>query len=113
MNNLALAYQECGRADDALPLLEETLKLRKVKLGPDHPDTLRTMNNVASAYEKAGRLAEALPLYEQSAKGCLVKIPEDPDTVGIVNNFVSACEKARGITEAERLSLIHICLPEL
>ena len=40
MNNLALAYQAQGRLDEAVPLFEETLRLRKEKLGPEHPDTL-------------------------------------------------------------------------
>ena len=46
MNNLAVAYQAAGKLDLALPLFEETLKLTKAKLGPDHPDTLRSMNNL-------------------------------------------------------------------
>jgi hypothetical protein len=51
MGNLALAYQAAGKLDLALPLLEETtLKLRKAKLGPEHPDTLRTMGDLALAY---------------------------------------------------------------
>jgi hypothetical protein len=36
MNNLAGGYQFAGRPHDALPLLKETLKLRRAKLGPDH-----------------------------------------------------------------------------
>ena len=40
MNNLAAAYEKAGKLDLAVPLYEETLKLRKAKLGPDHPETL-------------------------------------------------------------------------
>jgi eukaryotic-like serine/threonine-protein kinase len=47
MNNLALAYHDAGKRDLALPLFEETLKLSKAKLGPEHPDTLHSMNNLA------------------------------------------------------------------
>jgi hypothetical protein len=36
-----------GRTEEALELHEETLQLRKAKLGPDHPDTLKSMNNLA------------------------------------------------------------------
>ena len=49
MNNLAGSYAALGRHADALKLREETLALRKAKLGPDHPDTLWSMNNLASA----------------------------------------------------------------
>ena len=68
MNNLAAAYQDAGKLDLALPLFEETLKLTKAKLGPDHPDTLTSMGNLASAYQDAGKLDLALPLFEETLK---------------------------------------------
>ena len=68
MNNLAVAYRDAGKLDLALPLFEETLKLRKAKLGPDHPDTLLSMNNLALAYQAAGKLDLALPLFEETLK---------------------------------------------
>ena len=40
MDNLAVSYHAAGQLDRALKLFEETLALRKAKLGPDHPDTL-------------------------------------------------------------------------
>ena len=49
MNNLAISYADLGRHAEALKLHEETLALRKAKLGPDHPDTLSSMNNLATA----------------------------------------------------------------
>ena len=39
-NNLALTYREAGKLDLAVPLFEETLKLRKARFGPEHPATL-------------------------------------------------------------------------
>ena len=42
MNTLALAYEDAGRFDDAVRLEEETVKLSKAKLGPDHPETSPT-----------------------------------------------------------------------
>jgi tetratricopeptide (TPR) repeat protein len=47
MHNLANSYSAFGRHADALKLREQTLALMKVKLGPDHPDTLVSMNNLA------------------------------------------------------------------
>ena len=38
-----------------LALYEETLKIKKAKLGLDHPDTILGMNNLAGAYREAGR----------------------------------------------------------
>jgi hypothetical protein len=43
MHDLAASYIAAGRTQEALKLNEETLQLRKAKLGPDHPDTLSSM----------------------------------------------------------------------
>src|SRR5262249_55495121 len=51
-----------GRLDEAIPLLEEVLKLRKASLGPDHFFTLQSMWGLASAYTEADRLDEAIAL---------------------------------------------------
>ena len=66
MNNLAYSYHALGRHAEALKLREETLALRKAKLGPDHPDTLTSMNNLATSYYALGRHAEALKLHEET-----------------------------------------------
>ena len=54
MNDLAAGYRDAGQWEKALPLLEESLRLRTAGLGPDHPDTLATMHNLASVYRAAG-----------------------------------------------------------
>ena len=54
-DNLAAAYLDAGRTDEAISLFERTLTDRERVLGPDHPDTLSTRNNLALAYQEAGR----------------------------------------------------------
>ena len=80
MNNLAATYKAAGKLELALPLFEETLKLRKAKLGLDHPHTLTSMNNLAVTYQAAGKADLALPLYEKTLK--LVKAKLGPDHPG-------------------------------
>ena len=58
-NNLASAYQEAGRLEEAIPLHERSLADREQALGPDYPNTLSSRSNLASAYQAAGRLDEA------------------------------------------------------
>ena len=65
-----MGYRDAGKLDQALPLFEETLKLTKAKLGPDHPDTLTSMNNLAAGYRDAGKLDLALPLFEETLRSC-------------------------------------------
>ena len=79
----------------ALPLYEETLKLRKVKLGADHPDTLRSMNNLASGYQAAGKLDLALPLLEETLNLMKAKLGTDhPNTLTSMNSLATGYQNA-------------------
>jgi len=54
-NDLAVGYEDAGRAAEAIPLHEQTLAALERLLGPDHPSTLTARNNLALAYQEAGR----------------------------------------------------------
>jgi hypothetical protein len=64
MNNLGAVCAHAGQFGRAVPLLEETLRLRKAKLGLDNPDTLKTMINLGGCYRDTGRLPDAAALLE-------------------------------------------------
>ena len=88
MNNLASAYQAAGKLDRALPLYRGDAALRKSKLGPDHPDTLKSMNNLAAGYRRAKRLDRSILLFEECLKLRRVKSGEDhPDTMLVKANL--------------------------
>ena len=77
-----------GQNDRALKLFEETLALRKAKLGPDHPDTLASMNNLASSYCAAGQNDRALQALRGDAGVQKAKLgPDHPDTLTSMNNL--------------------------
>jgi tetratricopeptide (TPR) repeat protein len=93
MHNLANSYDALGRHADALKLQEETLALRKAKLGVDDPGTLVTMNNLANSYAVLGRHADALKLFEETLALLKAKLgPEHPDTQITIYNI--ACVQA-------------------
>jgi tetratricopeptide (TPR) repeat protein len=105
MNNLALAYRDCGRLPEALTLYEETLTRSRTKLGPNHPFTLQVTKNLAAAYQAAGRLSEALPLFEAALKGRQAQLgPDHPDTLDSMSQFARACLVANP-AQAETLLL--------
>lgn len=111
MGNLAGGFRDAGKLEQALPLLKETLKLTRAKLGPDHPDTLRSMNNLAMGYGAAGQLDRALPLYEQAALGVEKRRFQHEHAGQIVPNFISALEEAKELAKAEtwrRKRLAHV-----
>ena len=80
-SNLASAYQNAGRLDEAIPLFERSLADCERVLGPDHPDTLACRSILASAYQDAGRLDEAIAQYERTLADCeRVLGPDHPAT---------------------------------
>ena len=85
------SYNALGRHAEALKLHEQTLALMKAKLGPDHPDTLRSMNNLATSYYSLGRHAEALKLHEETLALRKAKLgPDHPDTLASMNNLAAS-----------------------
>ena len=90
-NNLAYAYRDAGRLNEAIPLFEQALTDRTRILGPHHPDTLASRNNLASAYQDAGRLNDAIALFEQTLEDrTRILGPHHPDTLASRNNLASA-----------------------
>jgi hypothetical protein len=90
----ATTYTPAAR-ELALPLFEETLKLHKAKLGPEHPDTLTSMNNLAAAYHYAGKTDLALPLFEETLKLRKARLgPEHPDTLATMYGLALAYQLA-------------------
>jgi tetratricopeptide (TPR) repeat protein len=68
--DLARAYRQTGRVDDAIPLVEQVLAARERLFGADHPGTLASRNNLASAYRATGRAADAIGLFEENLAAC-------------------------------------------
>jgi tetratricopeptide (TPR) repeat protein len=100
MNNVASAYLAAGKLGLALPLFEETLKLSKARLGPDHPDTLDSRNNLAVVYQAVGKPDLALPLFEETLRLRKARLgPDDPRTLDSMNNLAMAYQ------DAEKLGL--------
>jgi hypothetical protein len=89
-NNLANAYQDTGRADEAIALHEQTLAGRERFLGPDHPGTVDSRNNLANAYRVADRADEAIALYEQTLAGReRILGPDHPDVQRFRNGLTA------------------------
>ena len=100
-SNLANAYQDAGRLDDAITLYEQTLDDRTHILGPRHPDTLLSRNNLAETYRAAGRLDEAITLHEQNLKDSEDLLgPHHPDTLASRDNLATAYQTAGRLDDA-------------
>ena len=100
-NNLANAYQDAGKLEEAITLYEQNLKDFEDLLGPDHPETLTSRNNLANAYQDAGRLNEAITLDQQTLEDRThILGPNHPDTLLSRNNLASTYREAGRLNEA-------------
>ena len=100
-DDLAGAYEDVGRFDEAIELSERVLADQERVLGPDHPKTLTVRNNLASAYRSVGRFDEAIELFERVLVGCeRVLGPDHPDTLTVRNNLAFAYHSAGRFDEA-------------
>ena len=52
----------------AEPLFQRALKIREKALGPEHPDTAKSLNNLAVLYDEMGDYAKAEPLLQRALK---------------------------------------------
>ena len=103
-NNLANAYRDAGRLDEAIALHEQTLTDLTHILGPHHPNTLTSRNNLASAYRDAGRLDEAIALHEQNLIDLThILGPHHPNTLTSRNNLAKAYRAAGRFEDADKL----------
>jgi eukaryotic-like serine/threonine-protein kinase len=97
----SLPSTEVGKLDQALPLLEENLKLRKAKLGLDHPDTFRSMSNLGVGYRAAGKMDLALPLLQEAATGIEKQRFQHQSAGPIVKNLIRCLEIMQRLDQAE------------
>ena len=96
---LALAYEDDGRGDLALPLFDQVMRRSQKKLGPDHPNTLTAMQNLATAYQADGKVRQALPLLEKALQ-LSARRPNDPQTVRIMSHLGTAYREAGQLRKA-------------
>ena len=100
-NNLAGAYREAGRPNEAIDLHKQAVKNRTRILGEDHPHTLIARNDLAHAYQTAGHLNEAITLFTQNLQDSIRVLGKDhPDTLASRNSLAHAYRRAGCLHEA-------------
>jgi tetratricopeptide (TPR) repeat protein len=88
LNQEAIALYQAGRYQDAEPLLQQSLAIRRQQLGADHPDVATSLNNLALLYQAQGRYREAEPLQQQALAIRREQLGEDhPDVANSLNSL--------------------------
>jgi serine/threonine protein kinase/lipopolysaccharide biosynthesis regulator YciM len=92
---LGSSQRGLGYPDRAIALLTKARGTLAARLGPDHPDTLKSMNNLANSYGDAGQNDRALKLREETLALTRSKLgPDYPDTLKSVNNLAISYSQA-------------------
>jgi eukaryotic-like serine/threonine-protein kinase len=85
---LGKAQGGLGYAEREIDLCTKARATFTSRLGPDHPDTLKSMKWLASGYLDAGQLDRAVPLFEETLGLMKTKLgPDHPDTLQTMNGL--------------------------
>ena len=88
MDTIGRVYQNLGLYDDAAPLIEQALDLRRTALGDDHLDVARSLNNLAWLLETRGEYDAAEPRYREALERHRRLLGSKHDSVaGSLNNL--------------------------
>ena len=66
LSHLANLYLEQDQPEEAVPLLEGTLTMRKWLLGSNHVDVVANVYQLATLYDNQGRYKKAKFLYQEA-----------------------------------------------
>jgi eukaryotic-like serine/threonine-protein kinase len=111
---LGQTYWYLGEAAIAADQCQIARTLYIKQLGPNHPETLRSMHNIARSYHALGRYAEALKLNEETLELRIVKLlPGHPDTLRSMHNLAKSYHAVGRHADALKLREETLALRQL
>jgi serine/threonine protein kinase/tetratricopeptide (TPR) repeat protein len=88
---LGTSFWYLGLAKNAAEQYQAARTLYTKYLGPDHPDTLKSMNGLANSYEALGRHVDALKLREETLALRKAKLgPDHPESLISMNGLANS-----------------------
>jgi len=103
---LARILSEENRLTEAESLMQQTLDIQRRVLGPDHPETLKSMDSLATVMNGEGRYSDAAKLERETLDvQRRVLAPDNPDAAVVEYNL--ACNLAHLGQKDEALTLLH------
>jgi CHAT domain-containing protein/Tfp pilus assembly protein PilF len=100
----SLRLYNAGRYDEALPLAERAVEIRRDELGPEHLDVAQSLGILAVIYRAKGETAEAEPIQQlvlsirEKSLG-----PEHPLVAQTLHNLANLYDNRGRSAQAERL----------
>ena len=103
-DTIGQTYQDLGLYPEARTQLERALELHRRVLGPENPETLKTMRRLGRTAELQGQYPEAEAILVQALeKQRRVLGPEHRDTLGSMNNLGLVYYREGKYAQAEAL----------
>lgn len=104
INNLAACLEVLGQLEEARPLYEESLQLRKIVHGEYSLKVAESMQNLATVLDSQGHLKEAEELLEKSLAIQMELAGENsPEAAVSMNNLGVLCTHLGRLDKAQRL----------
>jgi tetratricopeptide (TPR) repeat protein len=98
------AYGSLDQHQRGVEHLERALELRRVHLGPDHPETLHSLRVLADAYTWIGRFQEGIALNEELLeKTKAIHGLDSPETLDVMSRVARAYRRAGDWRKAMKL----------
>ena len=106
-----------GKFAPLQPLFEKVLRIRRLELGEDHPQTAESYNDAANNLERQGKYSEAQLGYEKALRIRRRLSPKNYDTAVSLNNLAATLNAQGNFAEAqpylqEALEIFKVVLPE-
>jgi serine/threonine protein kinase len=103
---IGLTYLALSQPLDAHKQLQGALEKRKLALGGEHRDTLRSMRQLATAMQAEGRFVDAEALLRRTLSVQQQSLgPDHPDTFVTITVLAMVCDEQEKHLEAETLFL--------
>ncbi|MCP4659462.1 MAG: tetratricopeptide repeat protein [bacterium] len=95
MHTVGRVYKNLGLYDAAVPLVEESLKIRREIFGEVHPEVSESLNNLATLLYSKGDYEDAEPLFREALEMRRRLLgDEHPDVAASLNNLAALlCSK--------------------
>jgi eukaryotic-like serine/threonine-protein kinase len=104
MDVMGQVYDNLGLYSRAQTLLQQSVDIRRHVLGPENPDTLRSMSDLSRTLDHEGHYAEAESLIRQTLEiQRRVLGPGHPDTVWSMSNLGISLTRDGRFADAEKL----------
>ena len=99
---LARLLQDLGQLEEAAPLFQEVLTVRRSEFGNTVPDTLSAINNMAGIRQAQGQLDEALALFQEALEGRRAHLGDRHiDTLATIASTAQLLEAQGKLDQAE------------